>query len=211
MKTLAALHRPFFIGALVLLISLHSAQADSRAQMARVDVSGILKAPFDFDVTAVSNGATIDELKSDKTIRHYILHFPATSEWQEGSITLKATTGGSLVLAMLGPNLLIENKPAYIEYDDVKADKAIIKNGGFEAVASDGSLRDWNLISFKAGKPPVDDSNQAAVRKGDAFDGKNFIHVWHNSRFSQAFVVEENVPVVVSFRYRLGKQDAEKE
>lgn len=189
---------------------LQSVRAGSQEHMARVDVSSGMAEPIDFDVVAVSEGASEGSPNVREGRKYYEIHFPATGEWREGSITIKPAKSGRINFTLLGPYILTdpdtrELKPLLVEFDDVQADTAVIKNGGFEKSLPNGSLAYWEPGEISTGKPPVDDSNRAAVQSGDAPEGSHFIRVWHNSRFNQGTFVEENVPLTLTFKYRLAE------
>lgn len=200
----------FLVGTLALTIGLHSLQAGTLEEMARVDLSSAGSEPIDFEVVDVSGGANEGEPRMENGRKYYSIHLPATREWKEGSITVKPAQTGRIGITFLGPYIVTnpdtkELKPILIDYDDISIDTAVIKNGGFEKSMPNGSLAYWEPGAIATSNPPLDDTNRATVQKGDAPEGKSFIRVWHNSRFIQSVFVEENVPFTLTFMYRLSE------
>jgi len=203
-------HSLLLASSLVLLTwgSLCPAQAQSLEQMARVDISAVTKSPIPFEVLSVSEGAKAEAATWAGASAAYVVQLPATTQWQKGTITIKPAKSGNLCMTLLGPYIQVEPetknlKPVFIEYDAVEGDTVVIKNGGFEDTNSAGSPNGWYPVNVPTSDPPLDSTNTAAVVSSEAPEGTHFLRVWHNSRFGQTFFVEENVPVKITFMYRL--------
>lgn len=205
-------HKNHLIAGCLLLITHVApsvARADALEQMARVDINSGMKDPVPFNVVKVSDGAKADPVTTNPgTPVYYSVHLPASSTWQEGSITIKPEASGLLYISFLGPHIVSDPAtkqltPVFINYDDLKCNLPIVKNGGFEKLSADNIPAAWYLNNTPGSNPPLDETNTAATVSGDAPEGCCYIRVWHNSRITQSVSVEENVPVTFTFQYRL--------
>lgn len=184
------------------------AQSASSEEKVRIDIASSTKDPVDFDIVDVTEEGKAVRGDWNKETVLYSVEFPAEKEWKQASITITPFKTGTLNILLLGPYVLEDAdsrkvKPVFVEFDNVSADTAAVPNGDFEKTYSDGRPYDWYSADAPASNPPITDENRAKVVEGEVAEGNRFSRVWHNSRFGQAIPVEENVPVVLSFSYRL--------
>ncbi len=182
----------------------------SEEKLARLDISGLLKTPVPIEILSVSEGGRGAQaewvgVNRDKMIT---AQFPATTDWQQASVTFKPAKSGGVVLQFLAPFVRVAEgekalKVIFMDYDAVRADGAAVLNGSFESVDSKGQPKSWAPNDNDSSNPPLEETNRARVLSGEAADGSKFVRVWHNSRYIQIIIVEENVPVTVHFSYRL--------
>lgn len=185
------------------------AEANPLTQMARVNISSGVKVPIPFEVSQASDGAKVDLLTTgpDEKLK-YSVQLPASTTWEEGSITITPHASGFLYFSLLGPYVVGDKAtkqltPVFIDYDDVRINSSPVRNGGFEKLSSENLPADWTRQNGSKSNPPLDESNSATVVTGDSFEGSSFVRVWHNSGFMRGISVQENVPVTFSFKYRL--------
>jgi hypothetical protein len=192
---------------LFLPIILH-AQTASSEEKVRIDIASSNKDPIDFDVVDVTEGGKAMRADWNKEAVVYSVELPAEKEWKQASITITPFKTGTLNIMLLGPYVQEDLdshkvKPVVVEFDDVSADATTVQNGGFERVDSDGRPFGWYSGDAPTSNPPITDDNRAKVVEGEAAEGIRFVRVWHNSRVGQTISVQENIPVILSFSYRL--------
>ncbi len=190
-----------------------AATGHAQSTMVRVQISGSSKQPNQkLTADQTSTGARVYPATwaGEMMDRIIDLQLPATSEWQSGSATFTASEDGNVVITLLGPYIRVneetrELRPVLVEYDDVRVVNAVIKNGSFEKTVADSGLPAyWNLREID-GNPPNTADNRARIVSAEAADGTNAVRVWHNSRFQQIVFVEKDVPVTLTFSYRLAE------
>ncbi|PAW79624.1 MAG: hypothetical protein B9S32_03555 [Verrucomicrobia bacterium Tous-C9LFEB] len=213
MKKVKDFSRYLVIGA-ILLLGQGSNSAWSAANLARVDISSSPKDEINLEIGTCSPLARVthaDWLSPEQRTRFVTAHFPATTEWQEGFVTLTPSKSGNVSITLMGVYLL-EDAAAkkirciQIDFDEVQADSVVIKNGGFEKKENENRPASWSVSDLQTGNPPVDDSNRAKVEGGSAKAGSHFMRAWHNSRVSQSFFVEAKTPITIRFYYRLSEK-----
>ncbi|EIP98548.1 Zn-dependent oxidoreductase, NADPH:quinone reductase [Opitutaceae bacterium TAV1] len=201
--------------AVSVLQSTPAAAAPVISQSARVEISGMGKDQIDLEIVSVSDGTKVahqDWLKENRT-KGVIAHFPATGEWSQGSLTIKPAKDGRISVTLLGPYIIEDAatrkaRVILIDYDNLQAEGATVKNGGFEKIGADGAPSWFHLSNLTKSNPPLDTANTAAVKTGGAAEGERYIRVWHNSRFGQQVQVTKDTPVTFTFSYRLADAPA---
>lgn len=192
-----------------LAVSLMAVRA-SEEKCARLDVSGLMKTPIPIEIVAVSSGGEGAQAEWVGANRDKMItaRFPATTDWQQGSVTFKPAKSGTVVIQLLAPFVRVAEgakalKVICVDYDAIRLDGAALRNGSFESVDAKGQPAYWSPNETETSNPPLDETNRGRVMSGEAAEGSKFVRVWHNSRFMQIVTVEENTPVTVHFSYRL--------
>lgn len=177
---------------------------------ARLDVSGLMKTPIPIEIVSVSEGGQGSQAEWVGANRDKMItaQFPATTDWQQGSVTFKPAKSGAVVIQLLAPFVRVSEgtktlKVIFVDYDAIHLDGAAIHNGSFESVDAKGQPNYWSPNDTETSNTPLDETNRGRVMSGEAAEGNKFVRVWHNSRFIQIITVEENTPVTVHFSYRL--------
>lgn len=194
---------PFFIVPVLGLLITLTAQAAS-PNSGRIDLIGRQSA--DFEVTKQPEGGSASPAywANNNTEKNVTIEFSTSSNWQQKTFTILPKTSGRLLFLLTGPHVVVnpatkELTPVFIHFDDFKVEGAILKNGSFEKTDRTENPADWNENSVSTSNPPIDDKLRAGISHEGPQDGKNFVRVWHNSRYIQAIDMEQGVPVTVSF------------
>lgn len=206
-------HRSLIL-VLSLLLSAASLKAALPETLARIDISGGGKDQVDLELVAVSGeGKAIyaDWMPADQQKKNIIGNFPATNEWQEASITIKAAKSGMISFSLMGPYIVEEAatkkvRCVQMDFDDVQGDSAVVKNGTFEKKDNEGRPVYWYAVDVPKSNPPVTDANRAQIVRDGAKEGEYFLRSWHNSRIGQSLFVEAGTPLTIKFFYRLSPQ-----
>lgn len=173
---------------------------------ARIDIGSVASDPVDLMIDEVGNDGRANFMGSDK--RTIVAHFPATTTWQEGSITISAPKAGRITLLPSGPWVQVDAatklmSPVFIEYDNFQVTGSVLQNGSFEEVNALDAPKNWYVSDIAKSNPALTPENSARVITKDAPDGKHYIRVWHNSRMGQTIPIEANMPLKITFSYRL--------
>ncbi|MFA6962239.1 MAG: hypothetical protein WC205_15910 [Opitutaceae bacterium] len=200
-------YNSFRIAALASLLMVGAlAPSYGQTAQARIDISSTASDPIDLIIEEVGNDGRADFVAGNR--RTIVAHFPATTTWQEGSITVSSEKAGRIVLLPTGPwvQLNAETKlmnPVFIEYDNFQVTRTLLENGSFEEVGTLDQPKNWYKSDVPKSNPPLTPETSARVITKDAPDGKNYIRVWHNSRLGQTVVIDAKAPVKITFSYRL--------
>ena len=160
------------------------------------------------DLNAEKDGLTITVLEksqdcgtkkqnwgSTETRDQRLTIFPTAAKdiWTSSWITFKTDKDGTVKLSLLGPWIPNDSKqePVWIEYDEISAEGAELKDGSFE----DGKA--WSMS----------DENKISGRD-KALSGSKSVKAWHNKSVSQTIFVKANHPVTLRFNCRKYNPDA---
>lgn len=178
--------------------TISSVASASEPVKARVDF--LLRDGIQVEVADVTgNGGEVSE-DSWSGSRTLVSTFPATRTWQSASITLLAQTDGQVTVLPMGEqDAMSGDAPVFILYDAFKASDDSLKNGSFESLDPHGDPGWWSRVD--AGK--LDTAKKSEVLSSVFLDGTRCIRTWHDSKYAQTIRLKANVPVTITFSYRL--------
>jgi endoglucanase len=121
----------------------------------------------------------------------YTVDFPITSlGWKPLAVRFTPVHDGTVTLSLMGPWEQVSPGLLYrqeILWDDLRADGAVLTDGGFESWQGDRT-RGWQ----SGGGSVVEQSNDVA-----ALEGTRFARTWHNQTLSTSFSVVGGRPVTI--------------
>ncbi|MCF7848127.1 MAG: hypothetical protein K9M45_04690 [Kiritimatiellales bacterium] len=168
----------------------------------RIDIDG-----RDTGIVLVSakeaKGVRISRIKSDSgEIDKQKLSFELAADkdrWREGRITFTPDKTGSVSLELAGVYRKENGEYAMLwsMYDSMACSGAKLGNRDFE-ISGDLASQGWQMRGLKAGR-----EGGIKLSKDLAFSGNAYAMTWHSGRLVQTLSVTADVPVVITFRYKV--------
>lgn len=164
-------------------------------------VCGILSAgEFRMDLISLKSGVDLEMGKTSGAFR--IIDSPwygekrkqsieirgeTSDRWQSYSFTFVPRKSGIVTLRISAPYVKAGAKPKVCAYDNIRAEGAELKNGGFEEkVPAHGWIPGWGT--------------KDALMTGDAAEGNCYMRCAYRKAVVQNLTCREGVPVTISFQ-----------
>jgi endoglucanase len=203
-------HR-LFARAIVVCIACVPAPALGRADGEPVKLAAMAR----FDISADENADTVDQgqvvagngiiarknwVPQAEQARGYTVSFPvAVFAWRQIAIRFKPVRSGAVAVVLMGPFEEASQGVIFrqeVLWDDLRAEGAQLKGGGFESAAGDADLG-WHGAG-------------TVVRQSNDFpavEGAFYARTWHNATLSTMIEVTAGKPVTITVNARAARPD----
>lgn len=153
----------------------------------RIDLVS-LKSDIDLEIQKTSEKFKIIDSPWYKEKRNQSIEIrgETSDQWKTYSITFLPKKSGNVNVRICAPYVKPGETPKVCAYDNIRAEGAELKNGGFEEkVPAHGWIPAWGT--------------KDGLMTGDAAEGKYYIRCTYRKAILQSLLCKEGVPVTITF------------